>query len=168
VPTLTALGTRMSATQLTDIIQTGMGITSHPAQRYMPVFHGVISPPQIAAMVVYLRAGLPAVQGATPIPVPIGQGPAVAGKRHGRRTQTPITRHDHPAARHTRILRAVQHPTEDPRTDHLRQRDRPLPRRRHATLGGILTNADITDLIAYIDTLKRPMNGTTTDDPSSG
>ena len=31
--------------------------------------------------------------------------------------------------------------------------------------GGILTKAEINDLIAYIDTLKRPTNGSTTYKP---
>src|SRR5213076_3335777 len=45
----------------------------------MPVWGQVISTHQVADLVVYIRAGLPSVPGATPAPVITGQGPAVEG-----------------------------------------------------------------------------------------
>ena len=45
----------------------------------MPVWHGVISQRQIADLVTYIRAGLPAVPTAQPVAVPVNQGAAVAG-----------------------------------------------------------------------------------------
>ena len=45
----------------------------------MPVWGAVISGRQVAELAAYIRAGLPAVADATPLPVPQGQGDAVAG-----------------------------------------------------------------------------------------
>jgi mono/diheme cytochrome c family protein len=45
----------------------------------MPVWHGVISQRQISSLVAYVRAGLPQVADATPLPVPSAQGDVVAG-----------------------------------------------------------------------------------------
>ena len=45
----------------------------------MPVWGPVISASQVADLVAYIRAGLPNVPYATPVPVPRGQGAAVAG-----------------------------------------------------------------------------------------
>ena len=50
-----------------------------PKKPYMPVWHGIISKGQISDIVAYLNAGLPAVDGAAPIPVPTDQGDVVAG-----------------------------------------------------------------------------------------
>jgi mono/diheme cytochrome c family protein len=45
----------------------------------MPVWGEVISARQVTELVAYIRAGLPAVADATPLPVPRDQGFAVAG-----------------------------------------------------------------------------------------
>jgi mono/diheme cytochrome c family protein len=45
----------------------------------MPVWAEVISKTQVADLVAYIRAGLPVVPDAQPVPVPAGQGAAVAG-----------------------------------------------------------------------------------------
>jgi mono/diheme cytochrome c family protein len=45
----------------------------------MPVWGPVISKQQVSDLVAYIRAGLPEVPGATPIPIPREHGPAVAG-----------------------------------------------------------------------------------------
>src|SRR5206468_9428912 len=52
---------------------------ANPKQPYMPVWGSVISKTQVADLVAYLRAGLPAVAGTQPVSVPAGQGAAVAG-----------------------------------------------------------------------------------------
>jgi mono/diheme cytochrome c family protein len=80
VPALTKVGRQLTVAQLTSIIRHGLGESSNPRRPYMPVWGGVISKTQVANLVAYLRAGLPAVPYATPVPVPNGQGLAVAGQ----------------------------------------------------------------------------------------
>jgi len=79
VPALTDVGKTFTVAQMTTIIERGLGSSSDPKKPYMPVWHGIISKQQISDIVAYLNAGLPAVQGAEPIPVPQDQGDAVAG-----------------------------------------------------------------------------------------
>ena len=79
VPALTSVGHSLTAAQLRQIIDHGLGASANPAQPYMPVWGEVISKTQVANLVAYIRAGLPAVPDAQPVTVPAGQGPAVAG-----------------------------------------------------------------------------------------
>jgi cbb3-type cytochrome c oxidase subunit III len=79
VPALTSVGKSLTVAQLTTIIEHGLGESANPKQPYMPVWHGVISPRQTSSLVAYIRAGLPQVAGAAPIPVPADQGDVVAG-----------------------------------------------------------------------------------------
>ncbi len=79
VPGLQQIASTLTAAQLRDIINHGAGVSSDPTRPFMPVWHGVIAQPQIDALVAYLKAGLPAVPDATPRPVPANQGDAVAG-----------------------------------------------------------------------------------------
>lgn len=79
VPTLTTVGKTFTVAQMTDIIEHGLGSSSDPKKPYMPVWHGIISKGQISDIVAYLNDGLPAVDGAAPIPVPTDQGDVVAG-----------------------------------------------------------------------------------------
>ena len=79
VPSLSTLAPHLTAAELTNIINTGRGISSSPTKPFMPVWHGIISKPQIAAIVAYLHAGLPAVKDAEALEVPTDQGAAVAG-----------------------------------------------------------------------------------------
>jgi mono/diheme cytochrome c family protein len=177
VPSLKKIGPELGEAQLTSIINTGMGITRDPTKPYMPVFHGIISTPQIADIVAYLRVGLPAVPAAAPIPVPKGQGAAVAGaidftnfgciNCHGPNGMGGVPNPESPDTtipplgtraffiqfntaqkiRHVIVSGSVigHYPVVD------------MPH-----WGGILTSTQITDLIAYIDTLKRTQNGKTT------
>jgi mono/diheme cytochrome c family protein len=181
VPSLTSIGPSLSEIQLTSIINTGMGITKDPTKPYMPVFHGIISTPQIAAIVAYLRAGLPAVSAATPIPIPKGQGAAVAGaidftnfgciNCHGPNGMGGVP---NPQSPDTTIpplgTRAFfQQFNTDQKIRHLIVTGSvighyPIVDMPH--WGGILTPTQITALIAYIDTLKRAQNGKTTFRPS--
>ena len=57
----------------------GLGESANPKQPYMPVWGEVISTTQVASLVAYIRAGLPRVADTQPLPVPEGQGAAVAG-----------------------------------------------------------------------------------------
>jgi mono/diheme cytochrome c family protein len=61
------------------IIDHGLGESANPTKPYMPVWGSVISAHQVSDLIAYVRAGLPAVPTATPIAVPAGQGAAVAG-----------------------------------------------------------------------------------------
>jgi cbb3-type cytochrome c oxidase subunit III len=79
VPALTQAGKELTVGQLTNIIDHGLGESANPKQPYMPVWGAVISKRQVSELVAYIRAGLPSVPDATPVPVPQGQGDAVAG-----------------------------------------------------------------------------------------
>jgi cbb3-type cytochrome c oxidase subunit III len=79
VPALTAVGHTLTVAQLTHIINHGLGASANPTQPYMPVWGEVISKTQVSNLVDYIRAGLPAVADAQPVSVPTGQGAAVAG-----------------------------------------------------------------------------------------
>jgi len=70
----------LTATQLRQIIDHGLGASSSPTHPFMPVWGQVISSRQVDDLVAYIRAGLPAVPTATPIAVPSGQGAAVEGQ----------------------------------------------------------------------------------------
>src|SRR6185312_15565343 len=79
VPALNHLGTAFTVAQLTQIINHGLGESANPTKPYMPVWHGIVSPRQVSELAAYIRAGLPAVPGATPPTVPTDQGLAVEG-----------------------------------------------------------------------------------------
>jgi mono/diheme cytochrome c family protein len=79
VPALKPVGRSLTVKQLSSIIKHGLGESANPKRPYMPVWGPVISSSQIADLVAYIRAGLPAVKYATPVPVPRDQGAAVAG-----------------------------------------------------------------------------------------
>jgi mono/diheme cytochrome c family protein len=79
VPALRPIGKLLTTAQLTSIIYHGYGESANPKKPFMPVWGPVISKKQIGYLVSYIRAGLPAVQYATPVPIPTGQGAAVAG-----------------------------------------------------------------------------------------
>ncbi|MGZ4302316.1 MAG: c-type cytochrome [Gaiellaceae bacterium] len=79
VPALTKVGKSLTVAQLSTIIKHGLGESANPKKPFMPVWGAVISKSQVADLVAYIRAGLPRVQYADPVPVPRDQGPAVAG-----------------------------------------------------------------------------------------
>jgi mono/diheme cytochrome c family protein len=79
VPALQTVGRSLTVAQLTRIIDHGLGESTNPQQPYMPVCGEVISKTQVANLVAYIRAGLPAVADTQPVAVPTDQGAAVAG-----------------------------------------------------------------------------------------
>jgi mono/diheme cytochrome c family protein len=79
VPALNTVRHSLTVVQLTHIIDHGLGESANPKRPYMPVWGEVISKTQVADLVAYIRAGLPAVAGTQPPSVPQGQGAAVAG-----------------------------------------------------------------------------------------
>jgi len=80
VPALRVVGRAMSTKQLRSIIDHGLGVAKDPAKPYMPVWGAVMSNRQVAALVAYLHAGLPAVKGAVPVVVQTSQGAVVEGQ----------------------------------------------------------------------------------------
>jgi mono/diheme cytochrome c family protein len=79
VPALKDLGKSLTVSQLSSIINHGLGESADPQKPYMPVWGPVISKSQVADLVSYIQAGLPKVKDADPVPVPRDQGAAVAG-----------------------------------------------------------------------------------------
>ena len=79
VPALKNLS-QVTAAQLSQIINHGLGESANPTHPYMPVWGQVISARQVADLVAYIHAGLPKVPTATPVAVPTGQGAAVEGQ----------------------------------------------------------------------------------------
>ena len=79
VPALQPIHSVLTVAALTRIITHGLGESTNPKRPYMPVWGPVISKSQVSDLVAYIRAGLPKVQYADPVPVPRDQGPAVAG-----------------------------------------------------------------------------------------
>ncbi len=70
----------LTAAQLSQIINHGLGVSANPTHPYMPVWGQVISTRQVDNLVAYIHAGLPKVPTATPVVVPTGQGAAVQGQ----------------------------------------------------------------------------------------
>jgi mono/diheme cytochrome c family protein len=79
VPALNSIGKSLTVARLTSIINHGLGESANPKRPYMPVWGAVISKSQVSDLVSYIRAGLPKVPYARPVPVPPNQGAAVAG-----------------------------------------------------------------------------------------
>jgi cbb3-type cytochrome c oxidase subunit III len=79
VPALTDAAKTLSVAQMRTIINKGLGESSDPKKPFIPVWGPLMSAHQVNDLVAYIRAGLPNVPDATPVPVPQGQGQAVAG-----------------------------------------------------------------------------------------
>jgi cbb3-type cytochrome c oxidase subunit III len=169
VPALAKVGKSLTPAQLRTIIDHGLGESANPTKPYMPVWGEVISTTQVNDLVAYIRAGLPAVPGAAPVAVPQGQGLAVAGaalyQRYGcidchgpnglggvpnpqspDKTIPPLSGADFRAEFDTdaKIAAVIRSGSVIGRA--------PIVSMPH--WGGILTDAQIRALIAYIKTLK--------------
>ncbi len=169
VPALKTVGQSLTVAALTHIINHGLGESANPKQPYMPVWGEVISKTQVTNLVAYLRAGLPAVPDTQPVPVPAGQGAAVAGAAlyvrygcincHGPnglggvanplsadKSIPPLSgqgfRHDFPTDQ--AIAAVIRSGSVIGRA--------PIVSMPH--WGGILSNEQIAELIAYLKTLK--------------
>jgi mono/diheme cytochrome c family protein len=81
VPPLTTAGKEFTSAQLRKIIDGGAPtpIPSDPKQPFMPVWGPVISDQQVDALVAYINAGLPTIEGIVPPDIPAGASDAVAG-----------------------------------------------------------------------------------------
>jgi cbb3-type cytochrome c oxidase subunit III len=169
VPALTAVGKELTAPELRKIIDHGLGESANPTKPYMPVWGAVISGRQVNELVAYIRAGLPSVADATAAPVPTGQGAAVAGAAlyvrdgcvncHGPnglggvpnplsedKTIPPLSGADFRAEFNTdkKIEDVIRSGSVIGRA--------PIVSMPH--WGGILSDADLAALVAYLETLK--------------
>jgi len=169
VPALTQAGKQLTAAQLRHIINHGLGASADPKQPYMPVWGEVISKTQVANLVSYIRAGLPAVADTQPASVPTGQGAAVAGAAlyvrygcincHGPNGLGGVP---NPLSQDTVIPplsgQGFRHdfPTDKAIADVIRSGSvigkAPIVSMPH--WGGILSDQQIAELIAYLKTLK--------------
>jgi len=169
VPALTAVGKALTSRELRKIINHGLGESANPTKPYMPVWGAVISTRQVNELVAYLHAGLPAVSDATPVPVPQGQGLAVAGAAlyvrngcincHGPSGLGGVPNPQAP----DKAIPPLSGPgfrqdfgtdkkiTEMIRTGSVLGRA-PIVSMPH--WGGIISNADLKALVAYLKTLK--------------
>jgi cbb3-type cytochrome c oxidase subunit III len=169
VPPLGTIKQSLTVAQLTHIIDHGLGESANPKQPYMPVWGQVLSKTQVSNLVDYIRAGLPPVADAQPVPVPKGQGDAVAGAAlyvrygcincHGPNglggvanplsPDTVIPPLSGPGFRH-------DFPTDKAIADVIRSGSvigkAPIVSMPH--WGGILSDQQIAQLIAYLKTLK--------------
>jgi cbb3-type cytochrome c oxidase subunit III len=169
VPALTSVGKALTVAQLTTIIDHGLGESKNPTKPYMPVWGAVISKRQVRDLVAYLHAGLPPVAGAVPPAVPRNQGAAVAGailyvrdgciNCHGPnglggvpnpqspdKTIPPLSGLDFRKEFNTdaKIIAVIRSGSVIGRA--------PIVSMPH--WGGIISNADLQALVAYLKTLK--------------
>jgi cbb3-type cytochrome c oxidase subunit III len=169
VPALTQVGQALTVSQLTNIIDHGLGESANPTKPYMPVWGAVISKRQVSELVAYLRAGLPSVADATPVAVPQNQGEAVAGAAlyvrdgcincHGPNglggVPNPLSP-DKTIPSLSGVDFRKEFNTDEKITDVIRSGSvigrAPIVSMPH--WGGILSDADLKALIAYLKTLK--------------
>jgi mono/diheme cytochrome c family protein len=169
VPALNTVGKSLTVAQLTHIINHGLGESANPKVPYMPVWGEVISRTQVSDLVAYLQAGLPPVAGTQPVSVPAGQGDAVAGASlyirygcvncHGPNGLGGVP---NPQSQDTVIPplsgQGFRHdfPTDKAIADVIRSGSvigkAPIVSMPH--WGGILSDQQIAQLIAYLKTLK--------------
>jgi cbb3-type cytochrome c oxidase subunit III len=169
VPALTQVGQALTVSQLTNIIDHGLGESANPTKPYMPVWGAVISQRQVSELVAYIRAGLPSVADATPVAVPQNQGDAVAGAAlyvrdgcincHGPNglggVPNPLSP-DKTIPSLSGVDFRKEFNTDKKITDVIRSGSvigrAPIVSMPH--WGGILSDADLKALVAYLKTLK--------------
>jgi mono/diheme cytochrome c family protein len=169
VPALSTIRKTLTVAQLSSIIKHGLGESTNPKRPYMPVWGPVISASQVSDLVAYIRTGLPKVRFATPVPVPRDQGPAVAGAAlyvrygcincHGPnglggvpnpqspdKAIPPLSGQDfrHEFDTDAKIIEVIRSGSVIGKP--------PIASMPH--WGGIIPPRDLTDLVAYLKTLK--------------
>jgi mono/diheme cytochrome c family protein len=160
---------QLTSAELRKIIDHGLGVSANPAKPFMPVWGTVISARQVDDLVAYIRAGLPSVPTATPIAVPQGQGPEVAGAAlyvkygcincHGPNGLGGVPNPQAPDKTIPPLSGAdffKQFDTDAKITDLIRSGSvlgrQPIVSMPH--WGGIISDPDLQALVAYIKTLK--------------
>ena len=134
----------------------------------MPVWGAVLSSQQVGDLVSYLRAGLPAVAGATPVRSPSARATrwpgrpctsataasTAMGRTAGRRPEPGRSGQGHPAAVRRRLPRGVQHRRQG---HQFIQTGSVLGKAPIASMphwGGILQPAQTAQIVAYLKTLR--------------
>jgi mono/diheme cytochrome c family protein len=169
VPALKDVGGTLTTAQLSSIINHGLGESANPQKPYMPVWGPVISESQVSDLAAYIKAGLPKVKDSDPVTVPGDQGAAVAGAAlyvrngcincHGPsglggvpnpqsedKTIPPLSGQDFRSEFNTdaKIKEVIRSGSVIGKP--------PIASMPH--WGGILSDEDLTDLVAYLKTLK--------------
>jgi cbb3-type cytochrome c oxidase subunit III len=169
VPALTSAGKTLTAAQLRSIINHGLGESANPKRPYMPVWGQVISARQVDALIAYLHAGLPSVSGATAPDVQTDQGQVVEGSQlyvrygcincHGPNGLGGVPNPSSPDKTIPPLSGAdffAQFNTDQKIIDVIRSGSvigrAPIVSMPH--WGGIIDNAQLHALVAYIKTLK--------------
>ena len=169
VPALTNVGKQLTVAQLTSIIDHGLGVSANPTRPYMPIWGAIISKQQVRDLVAYIRAGVPQVPGAVPVAVPTNEGAAVAGAAlyvrdgcincHGPNGLGGVPNPSAPDKVVPPLSGAgfrKQFNTDAKIIDVIRTGSvlgrAPIVSMPH--WGGIISNADLHDLVAYLKTLK--------------
>jgi cbb3-type cytochrome c oxidase subunit III len=170
VPALTSVGKELTVSELRGIIDHGLGESANPKKPYMPVWGAVISGRQVGELVAYLRAGLPSVPDATPPAVPRDQGAEVAGAAlyvrdgcincHGPNGLGGVP---NPLSEDKAIppLSGADFRSEfntDQKIEDIIRTGSVIGRAPIVSMphwGGILSDADLRALVAYIKTLKK-------------
>jgi mono/diheme cytochrome c family protein len=167
VPGLQSVASTLTSQQLTQIIEHGAGVSSDPSKPYMPVWKGVVSKGQIDALVAYIKAGFPVVPGTAVATVPADQGDVVAGmvlydsfgcvNCHGPNGLGGVPNPASPDGTIPPLVGADFHEEFDDQAmaDVIRSGSvlgkAPIVSMPH--WGGILTDAEVNQLVAYIDSL---------------
>jgi mono/diheme cytochrome c family protein len=169
VPALTNVANELTAAHLRSIIDHGLGASENPTKPYMPVWGEVISTRQVSDIIAYLRAGLPEVPTASPPPTPEGQGAAVAGSVlyvrygcincHGPNGLGGVPNPQSPDKAIPALSGAdffEEFDTDKKITDMIRTGSvlgsAPIVSMPH--WGGIISDTQLAELVAYIKTLK--------------
>ena len=167
VPGLQAVASTLTTQQLTQIIEHGAGVSSDPTKPYMPVWKGVVSKGQINALVAYIKAGFPAVPGTAVASVPTDQGDVVAGmvlydsfgcvNCHGPNGLGGVPNPASPDGTIPPLVGAdFHHEFNDQAIADVIRSGSVLGKAPIVSMphwGGILTDAEIHQLVAYIDSL---------------
>jgi mono/diheme cytochrome c family protein len=168
VPALTVVGKVITPARLTEIIDHGLGESANPTRPYMPVWRGVIPARQVPDLVAYIHAGFPAVPGASPPRVRTDQGRATEGRDlyvrdgcincHGLKGRGGVPNPQSP----DKTIPALgadffkEFNTDKKIEDVIRSGSvigrAPIVSMPH--WGGILSNAQLKALVAFINTLK--------------
>ena len=163
------MGKTLTVAQLTHIIDHGLGESANPTKPYMPVWGAVISARQVSDLVAYIHAGLPTVPGRDAAPVPPDQGPAVEGAAlyvrygcvncHGPNGLGGVPNPQSPDKTIPPLSGADffnEFNTDEKIIDVIRSGSvigrAPIVSMPH--WGGIISDADLQALVAYIKTLK--------------
>jgi mono/diheme cytochrome c family protein len=169
VPSLTAAGKVLDATQLRSIINKGAGVSANPTQPFMPVWGAVMSDQQVADLAAYVKSGLPPIAGISTVTVPAGLPDSVSGgylytklgciNCHGPNGRGGVPNPSSPDT----VIPPLSGPdfvgqfkTDKSISDVILSGSvigkNPIVDMPH--WGGILTQAEVNQLVAYIRTLK--------------